>query len=307
LLRILNCNCCSDLALNGFAAHTFPLHFADFRPETQMNSLRTLNPDPYAPIGVFDSGVGGLSVLLHIREELPRENLLYVADSAHAPYGGKSPDEIRARSLALSEFLISRGAKALVVACNTATAAAISTLRERFDIPVIGMEPAVKPAVAATRNGVVGVLATTGTLQSARFAALLENHGQNVRVVTQGCTGLMECIERGELAAPETRDLLGRYLRPLLEQGADTIVLGCTHYPFLKPLIREIAGDGIVLIDTGAAVARQVRRRIEEAGLLSPAQAQGSLDFWTSGDAARGRIVVERLWGPAEVEPLPAA
>jgi len=272
-----------------------------------MNSLRTLNPDPYAPIGVFDSGVGGLSVLLHIREELPHENLLYVADSAHAPYGGKSPDEIRARSVALSEFLISRGAKALVVACNTATAAAISTLRERFDIPVIGMEPAVKPAVAATRNGVVGVLATTGTLQSARFAALLENHGQNVRVVTQGCPGLMECIERGELAAPETRDLLGRYLRPLLEQGADTIVLGCTHYPFLKPLIREIAGEGIVLIDTGAAVARQVRRRIEEAGLLSPAQAQGSRDFWTSGDAARGRIVVERLWGPAEVEPLPAA
>jgi glutamate racemase len=293
--------------LNGFADAPFPLNFAAFQPENQMDSLRPSGPDPHAPIGVFDSGIGGLSVLLHIREELPYENLLYIADSAHAPYGGKSPEEIRARSLALSEFLLSQGAKALVVACNTATAAAISVLRERFDVPVIGMEPAVKPAVSATRSGIVGVLATTGTLKSARFAALLESYGQNVRVVTQGCPGLVECIERGELASSETRDLLGRYLRPLLEQGADTIVLGCTHYPFLKPLIREIAGEGVVLIDTGAAVARQVRRRIEEAELLSRQQLQGNLDFWTSGDTVEGQAIVERLWGPAEVKPLPAA
>lgn len=244
-------------------------------------------------------------MLQHIHDAMPSEHLLYVADSAHAPYGGKTPEEICARSLALSEFLMGQGAKALVVACNTATAAAISVLRERFPVPVIGMEPAVKPAVAATKSGVVGVLATTGTLQSARFAALLENFGQNVQVVTQGCPGLVECVESGELAAPETYALLREYVEPLLAQGADTLVLGCTHYPFLKPLIREIAGEGVALIDTGAAVARQVQRRIAEAGLLSKEMASGAVSFWTSGDAVQGREVMERLWGPAAVEPLP--
>ncbi|MDR2880892.1 MAG: glutamate racemase [Azoarcus sp.] len=255
-----------------------------------------------SPIGVFDSGVGGLSVLRHIRAELPHENLLYIADSAHAPYGGKSAEEICARALALSEFLIAQKAKTLVVACNTATAAAISMLRARFEIPVIGMEPAVKPAVAATRSGVVGVLATTGTLQSARFAALLENYGQNVRVVTQGCPGLVECVERGELTSPETRNLLNDYVQPLLQQGADTLVLGCTHYPFLKPLIREIAGENIALIDTGTAVAQQVRRRIAAAELLSPEITPGNVRFWTTGDVEQGREVVGRLWGEAVVE-----
>ncbi|MDR2220831.1 MAG: glutamate racemase [Methylobacillus sp.] len=257
-----------------------------------------------SPIGVFDSGVGGLSVLHHIRTELPCEHLLYIADSAHAPYGGKSTEEICARASALSEFLIAHDAKALVVACNTATAAAIAMLRERYAIPVIGMEPAVKPAVTATKSGVVGVLATTGTLQSARFAALLENYGQNVRVVTQGCPGLVECVERGELATTATRNLLNGYLQPLLEQGADTLVLGCTHYPFLKPLIRELAGENIALIDTGAAVAQQVRRRVAEAGLLSPATMPGSVRFWTSGDAVLGREVVGKLWGEAAVEKM---
>lgn len=258
-----------------------------------------------APIGIFDSGVGGLSVLRHIQEELPHENLLYVADSAHAPYGGKSPHEIQARSLALTEFLVGQGAKAIVVACNTATAAAIWLLRERFELPVIGMEPAVKPAVAATRSGVVGVLATTGTLKSAQFAALLENYGKSVRVVTQGCPGLVERVERGELDAPETRELLRHYIEPLLAEGADTLVLGCTHYPFLRPLIEQLTEGRVALIDTGAAVARQVRRRIEEGGLITPATSPGEVSFWTSGDPELGEKVVTALWGRAMVAPLP--
>jgi glutamate racemase len=258
-----------------------------------------------APVGIFDSGVGGLSVLRHIREQLPQEHLLYVADSAYAPYGGKSPQEIQARSLAVAEFLVDQGAKALVVACNTATAAAISVLRAQFALPVIGMEPAVKPAVAATRSGVVGVLATTGTLQSAQFAALLESYGKNVQVVTQGCPGLVECVERGELGSTLTRELLQDYLAPLLAAGADTLVLGCTHYPFLRPLIEELTAGKVALIDTGAAVARQVVRRLEEANIRNIGTAAGSLRFWTSGDPVQGREVVGMLWGAATVEPLP--
>jgi len=258
-----------------------------------------------APIGIFDSGVGGLSVLRHIREELPHENLLYVADSAHAPYGGKSPREIQARSMALAEFLVGQGAKAIVVACNTATAAAIGLLREQFNLPVVGMEPAVKPAVTATHSGVVGVLATTGTLKSAQFAALLESYGKNVRVVTQGCPGLVECVERGELDTPETRELLLHYIEPLLAEGADTLVLGCTHYPFLKQLIEELTAGRVVLIDTGAAVARQVRRRIEGAGLVAAGHTPGMVRLWTSGNVAKSREVMGKLWGAATVEPLP--
>ena len=170
-------------------------------------------------IGVFDSGVGGLSVLRHVRAQLTRLPLLYVADSGHVPYGDKAPDYIRERSLALSEFLIREGAAAIVIACNTATAAAAVSLRERFDVPIIAMEPAVKPAVTATRSGIVGVLATVGTLESARFAALLEQYAGDVEIVTQACPGLVEQVEAGALATPKTRELVERYTRPLLVIG----------------------------------------------------------------------------------------
>lgn len=253
-----------------------------------------------APVGVFDSGVGGLSVLHHIREQLPHEDLLYVADSAHAPYGIKTQAQIQERSLLLSEFLLSQGAKALVIACNTATAAAAASLRERFDIPIVGMEPAVKPAVAATRSGVVGVLATSGTLQSARFAALLESYGQGVRVVTQAAHGLVECVERGELDTKVTRGLLWKYLEPLLEEGADTVVLGCTHYPFLRPTIESLVGGQVAIIDTGSAVARQLRRRLDSSGLAKADDHPGQARFWSSGDIGLGRPVIERLWGQSD-------
>jgi glutamate racemase len=249
------------------------------------------------PIGVFDSGIGGISVLKHIHALLPQENLLYIADSANAPYGNKTPEFIRERAFALSDFLIGQGAKALVVACNTATAAAISALRERYSIPIIGMEPAVKPAAAATRTGVIGILATVGTLKSAQFAALLENYGQGIKVVTEGCPGLVECIERGELESPETRRLLEGYIKPLLDAGADTIVLGCTHYPFVKPLIQEIAGPNVILVDTGSAVARQLEARLGQTGLLIDTKSDGTVSFWTNSQSGQAVKVVYELWG----------
>lgn len=261
---------------------------------------------PTSPIGVFDSGVGGLSVLRHIRSELPYEDLLYVADSGYAPYGDKTPEQIVARVMHLGAFLIERGAKSLVIACNTATAAGAAALRARYDLPIVAMEPAVKPAAAATRNGVVGVLATVGTLQSAQFAALLDRFGGDVDVVTQPCPGLVECVERGELAGPAVDALLRRYLEPLLARGADTIVLGCTHYPFLRPLIETIAGADIAIIETGAAVARQLVRRLNDAGLRTPATQAGSETFWSSGNSAAIEQVVRCLWRPdARLSPLP--
>lgn len=263
------------------------------------------------PIGVFDSGVGGISVLKHIRAALPAEDLLYCADSRFAPYGNKAPEVIRDRAIFLADFLIEKGAKALVVACNTATAAAVASLRERYSLPIIGMEPAVKPAAAATKSGVIGVLATSGTLKSAQFAALLESYGRSVKVVTEACHGLVECIERGELAADATRDLLQRYLKPLLADGADTIVLGCTHYPFVRPLIEQLvdgqlAGVKITLIDTGAAVARQLQKRLTETNLLAQGNKQGQVRFWTNSDSVQAEDVIARLWGSdVQVTSLP--
>jgi glutamate racemase len=180
-----------------------------------------------APIGVFDSGVGGLSVLREIHAQLPNEALLYVADSGHVPYGEKSAEFIRERSQKIAEFLLAQGAKALVLACNTATVAAVADLRERYpQLPIVGMEPAVKPAASATRSGVVGVLATTGTLKSARFAALLDRFASDVRVVTQPCPGLVECVEAGDLDSLAVRQLLQGYVDPLLAAGCDTLILG---------------------------------------------------------------------------------
>ena len=205
-----------------------------------------------APVGVFDSGVGGLSVLREIRARLPGESLLYVADSGHVPYGEKSPEYIRERCRQIADFFLEQGAKALVLACNTATAAAVAELRERHPgLPIVGMEPAVKPAAAATRSGTVGVLATTGTLKSARFAALLDRFAGDVRVITQPCPGLVECVEQGALDAPATRALLDAFVQPLLAAGCDTLILGCTHYPFLKPLLRQLVPAQVELIDTG--------------------------------------------------------
>lgn len=249
-----------------------------------------------APIGVMDSGVGGLSVLKHLTRQLPHEHFIYFADSAHAPYGNKSATEIQQRCEIVADTLIAQGAKALVVACNTATAAAIGSMRQHYTLPIIGMEPAVKPAAAASKNGIIGVLATTGTLQSAQFAALLEHYGQNVQVVTQACVGLVECIEQGQLDAPQTQALLQQYCQPLMAAGADTIVLGCTHYPFVRQYIQQIVGPNVTLIDTGAAVAKRLQQVLEQQQMLNAATEAGDYVFLTSG-TEETELVMQQLWG----------
>jgi len=258
------------------------------------------------PIGVFDSGVGGLSVLRDIRNELPGENLLYVADSAHAPYGEKSPEFIQARAQAITEFLIQQQAKAVVVACNTATSAAVATLRSSFSVPIIAMEPAVKPAALATKTGVVGVLATRGTLSSDNFAKLTTRFGAHVEILVQPCPGLVSQVEAGDLTSKKTRSLLTQYLQPLLQQHADTIVLGCTHYPFLAPLIQEITGTKVTIIDPAPAVARELHRRLAGANLLSPRVDGGSESFWTSAAVEKTGPIIAQLWGAElKVKSLP--
>lgn len=260
-----------------------------------------------APVGVFDSGLGGLSVLRELRSRLPHEDFVYVADSGHVPYGEKSDAFIRARTQAISGFLLERGAKLIVIACNTATAAAVRELRAQCPVPVVGMEPAVKPAAAATRSGTVGVLATTGTLASAKFAALLARFGHGVRVLTEPCPGWVDLVERGDCSGAQARMLVARHVGPLLAHGADTLILGCTHYPFLKPLIAEVAGPGVALIDTGAAVARHTHDVLAAAGQLAAGPRAGSQRFFASGDVRRLEPVLERLWGEAaRLDALPA-
>jgi glutamate racemase len=251
---------------------------------------------PNQPIGVFDSGVGGLSVLREIRRELPHEDLLYVADSGHAPYGDKPLEAIESRALAITEFLLDQGAKTIVVACNTATGAAAHLLRSRYPVPIVAMEPAVKPAIERTRSGVVGVLATRQTLASQTFAALIGRVDRGILILPQACPGLVERVESGDLDGAPTRALLAGFLAPLLARRADTLVLGCTHYPHLTHLIAELAGPEVAILDSGAAVARQVRRRLAESGLLAPADRVGHERFWTSGELATTHWLITRLW-----------
>lgn len=273
------------------------------------------------PIGVFDSGVGGFSVLKHLRALLPAEDFLYVADSGYAPYGARSHEFIRERSLYIANFLIDKGIKALVVACNTATAAAVHELRERLTIPVIAMEPGIKPAVEITRSKIVGVLATAGTLESARFFSLVNRYAGDVEIITQPCAGLVERVEANDLTSTETLDLLRGYLDPLLERGADVIVLGCTHYPFLRKQIEEIVreqiekmvrkkienivGNKIEIVDTGPAVAKELKRRLELEALLSQNTNPGMESFWISSISSNSTDIFQQLWGrPLRLELL---
>lgn len=251
-----------------------------------------------APVGVFDSGVGGLSVLREIRQRLPQESLLYLADTAHVPYGEKSADYIRERCQRIAAFLLKQGAKALVVACNTATAAAVNDLRTHYpQVPVVGMEPALKPAVAHTQSGVVGVLATTGTLKSARFAALLERYSGTTRFITQPCPGLVEQIEAGALDSDSTRNLLKQFVSPLLAEGCDTLILGCTHYPFIKPLLLELLPSSVQLIDTGVAVASRLQQVLTEQSGLALRETDAEVFFWTTGNPEQMAGILPRLWG----------
>jgi glutamate racemase len=261
--------------------------------------VRSTNSE--VPIGVFDSGVGGLSVLREIRRELPAEDLIYVADSGYAPYGDRPEGYVRDRAVAIMEFLRTQDIKAVVVACNTATGIAVDALRARYDVPIVAIEPAVKPAVARSRSRIVGVLATTQTLAGQKFAKLVSTHAGDVEVLTQAAPGLVDHVETGQLDTPSTRSLVERYLRPMLDKGADTVVLGCTHYPFLADLIREIAGPDVAVIDSAAPVARELRRRLQAGGLLASDDRRGTEAFWTTGSPDRVRSVMAQLWS-ADVE-----
>ncbi len=241
-------------------------------------------------VGIFDSGVGGLSVLRHIRTAYPNEDILYLADQAHVPYGSRSVQEIRHYSAEITRFLLGQGAKIIVVACNTASAAALSFLRDTFpDVPVVGMEPAVKPAAAMTRNGKVGVLATPATFASPRYGALMNRFAEKVTVFEDPCVGLVSLIEDGKLAAPETAQLLSDILRPMLHDGVDTLVLGCTHYPLVLPLIEAVVaqnsdGTPVTIIDPAPAVARRVGDVLGRAGLRTSAASSGSIHLFTTAD-----------------------
>ncbi len=237
-----------------------------------------------SPIGVFDSGVGGLSVLRAIHQQLPAENTLYLADQVHVPYGSRSLQEVRQFSERITRYLLRHGAKLIVVACNTASAAALHHLREVFpSTPFVGMEPAVKPAAEQTESGVVGVLATPATFQGELYASVVERFANGVRILQDTCPGLVEQIELGNLSGEATLSILKGALAPMLEENIDTVVLGCTHYPFVIPAIEEIAGEGVRVIDPAPAIARQVSRLLEQHDLRSPAQLQGKTIYLTTG------------------------
>ncbi len=253
-----------------------------------------------APIGVFDSGVGGLSVVAELLRQCPGQPLVYLADQAHAPYGERPLAEIRTLTEGITRFLLAEGARLVVIACNTASAAALHSLRRQFPgTPFVGMEPAVKPAVQRTRSGHVGVIATAATFQGELFASLLDRYAGDVAVHTQVCARLVPMIEAGELGGERTRQALRSYLDPLLAQGIDELVLGCTHYPFLRPLIEELAGPGVEIIDPAPAVARQTCRVLAQHGWNACEQPVHHKDhiFYTSGDPVRFGAALAGLLG----------
>ena len=258
-------------------------------------------PSP-APLGMFDSGVGGLSILARVRAEAPAEHVVYVADQAWAPYGERSLSEVRARSFALVGRLLDLGVKAIVVACNTASAAALRELRAAMPgVPFVGMEPAVKPAVEQTRGGVIGVLATSATFQGELYASVVDRHAAGVTVVEQVGRGLVEMVEAGNLDDPAVEAAVAAHLAPLAAAAVDTVVLGCTHYPFLAAAMRRQLGDGVTVIDPAPAVARQVASVLEEHDLRAP-PGVGGVAYRTTGDPIWLREQVRRLLGDPAVD-----
>jgi len=252
-----------------------------------------------APIGVFDSGVGGLSVVREVRALMPAEDVIYYADSAYCPYGTRPPEEILARCLAIAGELVARGAKALILACNTACAVALPELRARLDVPIVGLEPAVKPAAQLTRTQRVAVLATPLTASSQRLANLIRDHAMDVVVRTVPAAGLVELVEAGETDGPIVERALRPLLEPLVASDVDVVVLGCTHYPFLRAEIERLVGSGVLVVDSGPAIARRTHAVLAERGLSRDAGVgeRGTLSVLTSGDAVRIGALADRLLG----------
>jgi glutamate racemase len=252
-------------------------------------------PNPASPIGIFDSGIGGISVLAEVRQLLPGEDIVYYADSAHFPYGSQPPGEVRARAESITRELLDLDAKIIVVACNTATSAAVGYLRRTFDVPFVGMEPALKPAAERTLAGKVALLVTPGTAQGEKLAALIDRYGAEVSVRTVPAPGLAERIEAGDLGSAELRTAVRGLLAPVIADGVDVIALGCTHYAFVRALIEEEAGDAVAVLEPSEAVARQTRRLLDEAQMLNPRDDGGSVRYLTSGDEAAFIEMRERL------------
>jgi glutamate racemase len=240
-----------------------------------------------ATIGMLDSGVGGLTILRAIREQLPGQPVVYLADQAHVPYGVRKVEEVRGFTKEITRYLINQGAKLIVVACNTASVAALSYLRKEFrETPFVGMEPAVKPAAEQTKTGVVGVLATYATFQTDVYNSVVERFAKNVTLLQNHCPGLVGQIEKGDLQGLETRRILENALKPMMAQGIDTIVLGCTHYPFVIPLIKEIVGSNVRVIDPAPAIARQTQRLLSEHGWLADDRISSAIRLITTGNAS---------------------
>lgn len=253
---------------------------------------------PASPIGVFDSGIGGLSVYQALRAHLPHETLYYLADQAHVPFGSRSLSEIRRLSTRITEFMLTQQAKLIVVACNTASAAALQALREAFPtIPFVGMEPAVKPAAFSTQSGRIGVLATPATFSGTPYGSLLDRFAQEVTVLEDSCPGLVQQIEIGEWATTNTRRILEKALLPMLSQDVDRIVLGCTHYPFVIPLIKTIAGPEVQVINPAPAIARQVERVLSQQKMLNPEPPQTVDRIWTTGEPSQLSKILPAVMG----------
>ena len=261
-----------------------------------MSKLETPVERQGRPIGVLDSGVGGLSIIEEIRRQLPHEDILHFADSGNCPYGVRPPSEIRELAESAAVFLLEQGAKALVIACNTASTAAVAYLRQKWpDLPIVGMVPAVKPAARMTTSGTIGVLATAATGKAPVLLDVIDRFASDVKVLIAAPPGLVEAVEEGRAETPETVAILKAAVEPMLEQGADALVLGCTHFPFLRPALESILQGRMHVIDSGEAVARQTVRVLETANLLNPQTGPGHLKCFTSGDPELSRVVIANL------------
>lgn len=237
------------------------------------------------PIGIFDSGVGGTSIWREIQKLLPNEDTIYLADSKNAPYGEKSAAEILKLSIKNTKFLLDKGCKIIVVACNTATTNAIDDLRKKYQVPFIGIEPAIKPAALQSSSKAVGILATKGTLSSRLFHSTAEMHAKGIKIIEREGVGLVPMIEQGKIASKEIRSLLQTYLKPMLDEGIDYLVLGCSHYPYLIPVLKELLPVHVQIIDSGEAVARQTKAILEKSNLINPSTNLGRHRFYTNVEA----------------------
>ena len=258
------------------------------------------------PIAVFDSGVGGLSILQCIAQQLPAENLYYVADTINAPYGEQTTEFIQQRLLAISQWLIKQNIKAMVIACNTATVNAIDFLRKHIPIPIIGVEPAIKPAVKISQNKRVALMVTKATSQNARFLKLIDQHKHNAQVFIQPCPGLVDLIEQGQQAKPQCQQLLKHYLQLIINNKVDTLVLGCTHYPLVLPEIMAICGNNIKVMETAKPVTEQLKRQLISHQLLASNHLTGHVSFYSSNGNDAQQVLFEQIWTkPVKLSTIP--